>query len=98
MLKAAGSILVTDDPVKHGDVIVLAIGSDGAGALEAADLVHGGIASRVAVVVDSTNASVKDKFINRGVTDEGGTAQLIRQLKALGIDAVDRVLGYVAGT
>ncbi len=98
MLKAAGSILVADDPVEHADVIVVAIDSDGAGALEAADLVHSGVASRVAVVVDSSNASLEDEFIRRGIADEGRTAQLTRQLRALGIDSVERVPGYVTGS
>ncbi len=98
LLKAAGSVLVADDPVEHADVIVIAIDSDGAGALEAADLVHSGIASRVAAVVDSSNAGLEDEFVRRGITDAGRTAQLIRQLRAVGIDSVERVPGYVAGT
>jgi hypothetical protein len=98
MLTAAGSILVADDPMEHADVIVIAVDSDGAGALETADLVHSGVASRVAVFVDASHARVEDEFMRRGISDEGATARLIRQLRALGIDAVDRVPGYVAGS
>ena len=98
MLKAAGGLLIADDPVGHADVIVIAIDSHGAGALEAAELVHSGVASRVAVFVDSSDATVENEFVRRGVADEGSTAQLIRQLKALGIVTVDRLPGDVAGT
>ena len=98
MLGAAGCLLVADDRVEHADVIVIAIDSDGAGALETADLVHSGVASQVAVFVDSSDATVENEFARRGVADEGSTSQLIRQLKALGIDTVERVPGYVAGT
>ena len=90
--------MVADDPVEHPDVIVIAIDSHGAGALETADLVHSGVASRVAVFVDSSDATVETEFLRRGAADEGSTAQLIRQLKSLGIDTVDLVPGDVAGT
>ena len=85
LLKAAGSILVVNDPVQHSDVIVITIDSDGVGALEAADLVHSGVASRVAVFVDSSDASVEEEFIRRGIHYEGATARLIGQLRALGL-------------
>jgi hypothetical protein len=98
MLTAAGSILVADDPLEHADAIVIAVDSDGAGALETADLVHSGIASRVAVFVDASDARVEDEFRRRGISYEGATARLIQQLRALGIDAVDRVPGYVVGS
>jgi hypothetical protein len=98
LLKAAGSILVVNDPVQHSDVIVIAIDSDGVGALETADLVHSGVASRVAVFVDSTDASTEEEFVRRGIAYEGATARLIGQLRALGIDAIERVPGNVAGS
>ena len=90
--------MVADDPIEHADVIVIAIDSDGAGALEAADLVHSGIASHVAVVVDSSDAGVEEEFRRRGIADQGETAGLIRQIRALGIDKVERVPGYVTGS
>jgi hypothetical protein len=48
-LRAAGWALVVDEPVGVADIIVVSLDSGGAGALEAADLVQGGIATRVAV-------------------------------------------------
>ena len=49
VLRAAGWALVVNEPIAPADVIVLSLASGGAGALEAADLVQGGIATRVAV-------------------------------------------------
>jgi len=39
MLRAAGWVLVVDDPVEPADIVVVAVDADGAGVLEAADLV-----------------------------------------------------------
>ena len=47
LMRAAGRVLVVNEPVAPADVIVLAPDSGGAGALQAADLVHDGIATRV---------------------------------------------------
>ena len=90
--------LVAADPLEPAEVIVVAIDTDGVGALEAADLVRSGIASRVAVFVDSSNATVEEEFRRRGITYEGPSARTIEQLRALGIDSVERVPGFVAGS
>ena len=52
ILRAAGWALVVTDSVEPADIIVLAADPSGAGVLEAADLVHSGIATRVAVFAD----------------------------------------------
>jgi hypothetical protein len=52
VLRAAGWALVVNEPIAPADVIVLSLASGGAGALEAADLVKDGIATRVAVFTD----------------------------------------------
>ena len=52
VLRAAGWALVVHEPLAPADVIVVSLASGGAGALEAADLVEGGIATRVAVFTD----------------------------------------------
>src|SRR3954470_7615538 len=52
VLRAAGWALVSNEPVAPADIIVLSLASGGAGALEAADLVKDGIATRVAVFTD----------------------------------------------
>ena len=66
VLRAAGWALVVDQPVGPADVIVLSIGSGGAGALEAADLVHSGVAKQVAVFADPPSGE-DDEFIRRGL-------------------------------
>lgn len=40
ILREAGWALVADDPIESVDIIVISIDADGAGALEAADLVQ----------------------------------------------------------
>ena len=52
ILRAAGWVLVINDRVEAADVIVLAYNDDFAGMLEAADLVHSGVATRVAIFAD----------------------------------------------
>jgi hypothetical protein len=52
VLRAAGWALVLSEPVAPADIIVISPDSAGAGALEAADLVQSGIATRVAVFAD----------------------------------------------
>ena|SRR6267154_940030 len=50
ILRSAGRLLIVQEPsVKSTDVIVVAIDANGAGALEAADLVHRDVSYRVAV-------------------------------------------------
>ena len=49
VLRAAGWALVVSEPVASADIIVVSLDSGGAGALEAADLVQSGVATRVAV-------------------------------------------------
>jgi hypothetical protein len=52
ILRAAGWALVVSELVAPADIIVLAVDSEAAGALEAADLVQSGISKRVAVFDD----------------------------------------------
>jgi len=65
VLRAAGWALVVDEPVAPADIIVISIDSAGAGALEAADLVQSGIATRVAVFSDPPSGE-DHEFIRRG--------------------------------
>src|SRR3990170_6397216 len=89
--------LVVDEPVERVDIIVVAVDADGAGVLEAADLVHSGIASRVAVFADPPDA-VDREFLRRGVGYEDRAARSTRQLRSLGVTAVEQVPRAVAGT
>jgi len=97
VLRAAGWVLVVSERVEPADVVVVTIDADGAGVLEAADLVHSGVATRVAVFADPPD-SVDLEFIRRGIPYEDAAARSIRQLRALDIDRIDLIQRYVTGT
>ena len=65
ILRAAGWALVVNESVAPADIIVISLDSGGAGALEAADLVQRGIATRVAVFSDPPSGA-GNEFIRRG--------------------------------
>jgi hypothetical protein len=96
VLRAAGWALVVNEPVASADIIVLTLDSDGAGALEAADLVESGISKRVAVFMDPPSAE-DHEFIRRGLPYEDAAARQIRQLKSLGVTDVVQI-SRVEGT
>ena len=97
ILRAAGWALVFVEPVEPADIVVVTIDADGAGVLEAADLVHSGIARRVAVFSDPPDA-VDQEFIRRGIPYEDAAARSTRQLESLGITAIEQIPRAVAGT
>lgn len=98
MLRALGRALVADDAPAPADVIVVATGADGAGVLEAADLVHSGMSTRVAVFADPPDPIVDREFIRRGVPYEDWAARSIQQLNGLGVKTVEVIPRAVAGT
>lgn len=97
LLRFAGRVLIGDDPIAPADAIVVAIDADGAGVLEAADLVQSGIATRVAVFADPPDA-VSLEFRRRGGWYEDDAARADRELKALGVQSVERIPIAVSGT
>jgi hypothetical protein len=97
ILQAAGWALIANENVKSADVIVLTIDSDGGGVLEAADLVHSGLAARVALFVEFPDV-IEQEFIRRGVPYENHATTSIRELNALGVGNVERISQYVSGT
>jgi hypothetical protein len=62
----------------------------GAGALEAADLMQSGIATRVAVFADPPSAE-DHEFLRRGLPYEDGAARQIRRLRSLGVTDVVQI-------
>jgi hypothetical protein len=90
ILRAAGRSLVVEAPVEPVDVIVVFSWAASAGVLEAADLVHGGIARRVAVYVNPPDPVARE-FARRGIPYEDRVSRLISQLKALGVVDVERI-------
>ena len=97
VLRAAGWALVVHEPIAPADAIVVSLSSGGAGALEAADLVQGGIATRVAVFTDPPSGE-DHEFIRRGLPYEDASARQIRQLRWLGVTDVMQIPGAEAGT
>jgi hypothetical protein len=97
VLRAAGWALVVNEPVTPADIIVVSPDSGGAGALEAADLVQSGIATRVAVFSDPPSGE-DHEFIRRGLPYEDAGARQIRQLRWLGVTDVVQIPRTDVGT
>jgi uncharacterized SAM-binding protein YcdF (DUF218 family) len=97
VLRTAGWALVVNEPVAPADIIVISPSSGGAGALEAADLVQSGIATRVAVFADPPSGE-DHEFIRRGLPYEDGAARQIRQLSWLGVTDVVQIPRTDVGT
>jgi hypothetical protein len=97
VLRAAGWALVVKEPVVPADIIVVSLDSGGAGALEAADLVQSGIATRVAVFSDPPSGE-DHEFIRRGLPYEDEGARQVRQLGWLGVSDVVRIPRSDIGT
>lgn len=98
VLRAAGWALVANEPLESVDVIVLTVDVDGAGVLEAADLLHSGIATRVAVFADPPDPDIERELIRRGLRYESMADQDIRELKELGIVKVQQISTQVGGS
>jgi hypothetical protein len=97
VLRAAGwALVVNNEPLGVADLIVLSIDSDGAGALEAADLMHSGVAKRVAVFEEPPSGE-RLEFIRRGLPYEDAGARQLRQLNMLGVTNVVKI-SRVEGT
>jgi hypothetical protein len=97
ILQAAGRALVVDDPINSADIIVVSGEADGAGVLEASDLVRRGVATRVAIF-SYARSSVEQEFTRRGVPYRDKTARFVEELSALGLVNVEQIPTYVAGT
>ena len=97
VLRTAGWALVANEPVAPADIIVVSLDSGGAGALEAADLVQSGIATRVAVFSDPPSGE-DHEFIRRGLPYEDAGARQIRQLRSLGVTDIVQISRTDVGT
>jgi microcompartment protein CcmK/EutM len=98
MLRRVSWLIVTDQPsVESADIIVVAIDADGAGTLQAADLIHRGVSNRVAVFDDPPSA-VDREFLRRGLPYEDRAAVSTRQLQSLGIQNVIQIPRSTSGS
>jgi len=97
ILTLAGHVLVVDQSATSADIIVVAIDADGAGTLEAADLVRKGVATKVAVF-DDPPSPVDREFLHRGLPYEDRAATSIRQLHSLGVASVEQISRATTGS
>ena len=96
-LSTAGWALVAEDPIGPADLIVIPAAESGSAILETAELIHRGIATRVGVFDDPPDETDRE-FMRRGIPLEDAAATSVRQLKSLGIEAVERIPKSLAGT
>jgi len=99
LLRSAGWALVAQDAPAKADIIVIstdATEAKGVGLLEAADLVHAGLATRVAIF-DPPLTRVERELARRGVQSFDLKATSVQLLRALGIKDV-MVIPEVVGT
>jgi hypothetical protein len=88
LLRGAGWALVAyRESLVPADIIVLTVDSGGAGALEAADLVHSGVSKRVAIF-DQPPKIEHTEFVRRGLPYEDEGARQVRELATLGVTDV----------
>ena len=97
LLRAAGRTLVANECVGSADIIVVSGEAEGDGVLEAYELVHSGVATRVAVFSYAPN-TIEREFIRRGIPYEGRTARSVRQLKTVGLVNVEQLPTYITGS
>jgi uncharacterized SAM-binding protein YcdF (DUF218 family) len=98
MLRRVGRLIVADQPtIESAEIIVVAIDADGAGTLEAADLVHRGVSRRVAVF-DDPPSSVDREFLRRGLPYEDWAAISTRQLQSLGVQSIEQIPKKASGS
>ena len=96
IMRAAGWALVAQDRMDRADIIVVPKWTGEAGALEAAELVRAGIASRVAVLVGPQAGSTSE-LIRRGVIAPSED-WITRLTRTLGVSAVEEIPNRVNGT
>ncbi|HYM27300.1 MAG TPA: hypothetical protein VET66_04075 [Steroidobacteraceae bacterium] len=97
LLRAAGRALVAQDPLTPAEVIVVSIDADGEGVLAAADLVHAGLATRVALFPDPPDRTDRE-FLRRGLPYSNRATIATMQLHALGVTSVELIPASVSGT
>ena len=100
ILRQAGALLVADDAqamIPAVDVIVVAIDAGSAGLIEAADLVHCGVAERVAVFTDWPTLAERE-LARRGAWVEDWQSRSARQLHDLGVSVVEVIPRAVDGS
>jgi uncharacterized SAM-binding protein YcdF (DUF218 family) len=97
VLQAAGTALVSHDPIVAADAIVVSASAEDAGVLTAADLFAAHVASRVAVFADPPLPEDRE-FIRRGLAHDTEGEAALRSLHELRIPNPVLIEKSVAGT
>lgn len=97
LLRSAGRALVVDEEPAPSDVIVVPEWSHAAGALEAADLVHRGLANRVVVLLDAPDAA-ETELVRRGLQSPNQASWLVDLLHQLNVERVESITDSGNGT
>ena len=97
ILRTAGWALVAEDPLSKSDVVVVPRWAGDAGALEAADLVHAGVAPRVAVLT-GPSVRAEEELARRGIVTPEAATRLTQLTRSLGVQEVEEVQNPINGT
>jgi hypothetical protein len=97
MLRAVGRVLVVDEPVEPADAIVVPAWAGAAGAIDASDLIHRGIANRVALLPEPLEPA-EQELIRRGLSYVDESAALVQLLRSLRVANVEVIDDPAAGT
>jgi hypothetical protein len=97
ILRAVGWALVIDEPIEPVDVIVVPQWAGTGGPIDAADLVHGGVASQVAVLPEPPEPA-DGELAHRGIPFQDRATDLIQLLRGLGVADVERIPIPAGGT
>jgi hypothetical protein len=97
LLSVFGRALVVDETLELSDVVVVPEWTQAAGALEASDLVHQGIASRVVVLLDRPDAA-ETELVRRGVRSPTQASSLVNLLRQLQVAQVESLADSGNGT
>jgi len=97
MLRAAGRVLVVDEPVGPADVIVVPAWAGAAGAIDASDLIQRGIANRVALLPEAPEPA-EQELARRGVSFGDQNAALVQLFRSLKVANVEVIPDPAAGT
>jgi hypothetical protein len=96
-LRSLGWALVADEPVEPADVIVVPQWAGNAGALDAADLVHHGLASRVAILARPPKAADLE-LTRRGIPYQDEITDMVQLFGALRVPEIEVIPNLAAGT
>jgi hypothetical protein len=97
ILRAVGWVLVVDEAVEPVDIIVVPEWAGAAGAIEASDLIHRGIANQVALLPEPPTPA-EQELARRRISYVDQNAALVQLLRSLGVVNVDVIHDPAAGT